>query len=60
MLGKKKINPHRQNNNHKDTRTYKNHSSVTGTERIFDKGALTWYAKLTQESAHAWNLIILC
>ena len=24
------------------------------------KGALTWYGKLTRESAHAWNLIILC
>ena len=24
------------------------------------KGALTWYGKLTWESAHAWNLIILC
>ena len=26
----------------------------------FLKGALTWYGKLTWESAHAWNLIILC
>ena len=24
------------------------------------KGALTCYGKLTWESAHAWNLIILC
>ena len=24
------------------------------------KGALTRYGKLTLESAHAWNLIILC
>ena len=24
------------------------------------KGALTWYGKLTWESAHAWNLIKLC
>ena len=24
------------------------------------KGALAWYGKLTLESAHAWNLIILC
>ena len=24
------------------------------------KGALTWYGKLTWESAHAWNLIVLC
>ena len=24
------------------------------------KGALTWYGKLTLESSHAWNLIILC
>ena len=23
-------------------------------------GALTWYRKLTWESAHAWNLIVLC
>ena len=23
-------------------------------------GALTWYGKLTWESAHAWNLIIVC
>ena len=28
-------------------------------EDIF-KGALSWYGKLTWESAHAWNLIILC
>ena len=25
-----------------------------------NKGALSWYGKLTWESAHAWNLIILC
>ena len=24
------------------------------------KGALAWYGKLTWESAHAWNMIILC
>ena len=24
------------------------------------KGTLAWYGKLTWESAHAWNLIILC
>ena len=24
------------------------------------KGALAWYGKLTLESAHTWNLIILC
>ena len=24
------------------------------------KRALTWYGKLTWESVHAWNLIILC
>ena len=24
------------------------------------KGALSWYGKLTWESAHAWNLITLC
>ena len=29
------------------------------TEAPF-KGALSWYGKLTWESAHAWNLIILC
>ena len=27
---------------------------------FFDKGALSWYGNLTWESAHAWNLIILC
>ena len=27
--------------------------------RLF-KGALSWYGKLAWESAHAWNLIILC
>ena len=27
---------------------------------IINKGALSWYGKLTWESAHAWNLIILC
>ena len=27
---------------------------------IYNKGALSWYGKLTWESAHAWNLIILC
>ena len=26
----------------------------------YAKGALSWYGKLTWESAHAWNLIILC
>ena len=26
----------------------------------YQKGALTWYGKLTWESAHAWNLIISC
>ena len=24
------------------------------------KGALTWYRKLTRESDHAWNFIIVC
>ena len=24
------------------------------------KGPVSWYGKLTWESAHAWNLIILC
>ena len=27
---------------------------------VSNKGALSWYGKLTWESAHAWNLIILC
>ena len=27
---------------------------------LFDERALTWYGKLIWESAHAWNLIILC
>ena len=27
---------------------------------MFSKGVLAWYGKLTWESAHAWNLIILC
>ena len=27
---------------------------------VIEKGALSWYGKLTRESAHAWNLIILC
>ena len=27
---------------------------------FFYKGALSWYGKLTWESAHAWNSIILC
>ena len=27
---------------------------------ICHKGALSWYGKLTCESANAWNLIILC
>ena len=26
----------------------------------FNKGALSWYGKLTWESAHAWILMILC
>ena len=26
----------------------------------YEKGALSWYGKLTWESAHAWKLIILC
>ena len=24
------------------------------------KGSLTWYGKITWESAHAWDLIVLC
>ena len=27
---------------------------------VLCKGALAWYGKITWESAHAWNLIILC
>ena len=27
---------------------------------LHTKGALSWYGKLTLESAHAWNLIIVC
>ena len=27
---------------------------------LLNKGTLSWYGKLTWESAHAWNLIILC
>ena len=30
------------------------------TMRLFKKGALSWYGKLTWESAQAWNLIIVC
>ena len=33
---------------------------VCDTIHIPIKGALSWYGKLTWESAHAWNLIILC
>ena len=35
---------------------------LLGAMHLFypDKGALAWYGKLTWESAHAWNLIILC
>ena len=29
-------------------------------EKIEMKGPVSWYGKLTWESAHAWNLIILC
>ena len=32
----------------------------TSPYKIGHKGALSWYGKLTWESAHAWNLIILC
>ena len=32
----------------------------TGNDPKMTKGALTWYGKLTWESAHAWNLKILC
>ena len=31
-----------------------------GVGECFTKGALSWYGKLTWESDHAWNLIILC
>ena len=33
-------------------------SETTGPIKF--KGDLAWYGKLTWESAHAWNLIILC
>ena len=32
----------------------------SGFDKVPYKGALSWYGKLTWESAHAWNLIILC
>ena len=35
------------------------HQLVTMQGKVL-KGALSWYGKLTWESAHAWNLIILC
>ena len=31
-----------------------------GLQMFQSKGALSWYGKLTCESAHTWNLIILC
>ena len=34
--------------------------STVFLQSILLKGALSWYGKLTWESAHAWNLIILC
>ena len=34
--------------------------SIVCLHSILFKGALSWYGKLTWESAHAWNLIILC
>ena len=33
---------------------------LCGIFHFYFKGALSWYGKLTWESAHAWNLIILC
>ena len=36
------------------------HLAILCWEPKICKGALTWYGKLTRESAHAWNLIILC
>ena len=33
---------------------------IVGKPNFSDKGALSWYGKLTWESAHAWKLIILC
>ena len=32
---------------------------ITKYSNYYYKGALSWYGKLTWESAHAWNLIIL-
>ena len=34
--------------------------TVFRTNLTLPKGALSWYGKLTWESAHAWNLIISC
>ena len=31
-----------------------------GTSAFDVKGPVSWYGKLTWESAHAWNLIIVC
>ena len=36
------------------------HLAILCLKPKIGKGALTWYGKLTWESAHAWNLIILC
>ena len=33
-------------------------SDLKNTKQL--KGALSWNGKLTWESAHAWNLILLC
>ena len=35
-------------------------SGIENLTSICYKWALTWYGKLTWESAHAWNLILLC
>ena len=32
---------------------------VTGNIE-WSKGPVSWYGKITWESAHAWNLLILC
>ena len=40
--------------------TQRNHLDQTVLLSAQMKGALAWYGKLTWESAHAWNLIILC
>ena len=37
-----------------------NRAFISWEQRKNAKGTLTWYGKITWESAHAWNLNILC